>query len=423
MITPENKEINKFRRKQFNNFIQITMPYLAGFIDESRYEIKLIDEYNLKIPYNSCYDLAAITVNTPNATHCYDISRNLKKQGTKVVMGGPHVSLLPDEAKKHCDYLIIGEAEDTWPQFLSDFYNGTAKSVYKSANPPCLKDVPIPRRDLVKHRFFNKGAVFATRGCPYRCSYCNLKQIYHDSFRTRPVGQVVEDVRSIKDKYFVFWDDNFFGDIDYAKDLMRELKLLNKRWAAQVTLDRCQDEELLKLAKDSGCTYFFIGLESFSDSSLYSVNKSINQVNKYKSIIGLLHKHDISVQAGIIFGFDTDTKDTFIETLNACKELGIDGVTVSLLTPLPGTPIYEQMKREGRLLTEDWAYFNGKTKVAFKPQNMSQEELFAGYMWFRKEFYSIASIIKRLWVSRTNVFHNFVINIGYKLSLNYYDES
>jgi radical SAM superfamily enzyme YgiQ (UPF0313 family) len=417
MITPENKDINNFRKKQFNNFIQITMPYLAGFIDESKYDITMIDEYNQNIPIDSHFDLVAITVNTPNATHCYDISSKFRKQGSKVVMGGPHISLLPSEAREYCDYMMIGEAEETWPQFLKDFYYGTAKSVYQSANAPSLEGIPIPKRHLVKNRRFNRGAVFATRGCPYRCSYCNLKQIYFDSFRTRPVKEVIEDIKCIKSRYFVFWDDNFFGDIGYAKILMRELKALNKRWAAQVTLDQCQNEELLKLAKQAGCTYLFIGLESFSSSSLYSVNKSINNVDKYKSIISLLHKNGIAVQAGIIFGFDTDTETTFQEALNACNDLGIDGATVSILTPLPGTPIYDQMKREGRLLTQDWSYYNGKTKVAFRPKNMTAEELFEGYMWFRKKFYSIPSIIKRLIVSRTNVLHNLIINIGYKLSL------
>lgn len=417
MITPENKEINSFRRRQFNNFIQITMPYLAGFIDEQRYAITLIDEYNQQIPYDGHFDLVALTVNTPNATHCYEISKSFREKGSRVIMGGPHVTLLPDEARQHCDYLIIGEAEETWTRFLEEFYEGTAQAVYQSENAPSLVGLPIPKRQLVKNRFFNRGAVFATRGCPYKCSYCNLKQIYHDCFRTRPVDEVMEDIKSIQSKYFVFWDDNFFGEPAYAMALMKELKSLNKRWAAQVTLDRCQDEALLKLAKQAGCTYLFVGLESFSNSSLQSVNKSINHVEKYKSTIALLHKNGLSIQAGIIFGFDSDTKDTFQEALNTCNELGIDGVTVSILTPLPRTPIYDQLKSEGRLLTENWTHYNGKTRVAFVPRNMTPEELFEGYMWFRKSFYSCGSIFKRMMVSKVNIFHNLIMNLGYKLSL------
>lgn len=417
MITPENKEINNFRKKQYNNFIQITMPYLAAFIDESKYNITLVDEYNQDIEYDSKYDLVVITVNTPNAIHCYNISQKFREQDVKVVMGGPHVTLLPNEAIGHCDYIIVGEAEETWPQFLNDFYNNCVKKQYICEDAPSLKGVPIPRRDLVKGRYFTKGAVFATRGCPYKCSYCNLKQIYCDSFRTRPINEVIEDIKSIKSKYFVFWDDNFFGDIEYAKKLMAELAKLKKKWAAQVTLERCQDEELLSIAKKSGCIYFFVGLESFSQDGLASVNKGINNVSKYKSIINLLHKNGISIQAGIIFGLDTDKKDIFENTLNACNELGIDGATVSILTPLPRTPIYEQMKSEGRLISNEWTYYNGKTRVAFKPKNMTAGELYDGYMWFRKEFYSIKSIFKRMSVSKTNLLYNFVVNLGYKMSI------
>ncbi|MBU5439173.1 B12-binding domain-containing radical SAM protein [Tissierella sp. MSJ-40] len=417
LITPENKEINKFRKKQVNNFVQITMPYLAGFIDESKYNISIIDEYNQKIPFNDDFDLIAITVNTSNASHCYKIASKFRSKGCKVVFGGPHATLMSDEAINYCDYIIIGEAEDTWPRFLEDFYDNKAKKLYKTECITSLKGLPIPRRDLIKGRYLTKGAVFATRGCPYNCSYCNLKQIYFNSFRTRPIEEVIDDIRSMNRRYFVFWDDNFFGDIEYAKRLMKELAKLNKKWAAQVTLERCEDEELLRLSRESGCIYFFVGLESFSEMSLASVNKRINNVDRYKRIIQLIHKNGISMQAGIIFGFDTDTKTVFRKTLEECNSLGIDGVTVSILTPLPKTPLYEQLKKENRLISTDWIYFNGKTRVAFKPKNMTPEELFNGYMWFRKEFYSMKSIIKRLLVSKTNIIYNFIVNLGYKFSI------
>lgn len=418
MITPENQEINRFRKRQFNNFIQITMPYLASFVDEEKFLITLVDEYNQKIPYNQHFDLVAITVNTSNAAHCYRMSAEFRSRGAKVVFGGPHVTLLPDEALEYCDYLIVGEAEYTWPQFLTEFYLGDSQqTVYEMEKVPDLVGIPAPRRDLIHNRFFTKGAVIASRGCPYHCSYCNLKQIYHDSFRTRPIREVIEDIKQIKSRYFVFWDDNFFGDIYYAKALMKELKALNKRWAAQVTLERCKDTELLKLAKEAGCIYFFVGIESFSDESLQSVNKRINNVEKYQTLISNVHKHGISIQAGIIFGFDTDKRDVFRRTLVACNQLGIDGVTVSILTPLPKTPVYEQYKKEGRLLTDEWSVYNGKTRVAFQPKQMTPEELFEGYMWFRKEFYSWKSFIKRMLVSRANLLQNLLMNIGYRRSI------
>ena len=187
MIQPENREINRFRRMQFNNFSQITMPYLAAFVDENDFDIHLVDEYNQRIPYHLRFDLVAITVNTPNSSHCYEISARFRALGAKVVMGGPHATLLPEEVSEHCDFLLTGESEETWPQFLSDYKNGNPQQQYRSVEAPLLKNLPFPRWDLLKRNRMMKGAVFATRGCPHHCSYCNLKQIYHARFRVRPI--------------------------------------------------------------------------------------------------------------------------------------------------------------------------------------------------------------------------------------------
>jgi radical SAM superfamily enzyme YgiQ (UPF0313 family) len=417
LITPENPELKRVRRRQLNNFTQITMPYLAGFIDEARYQIELVDEYNLRIPYERAVDVVAITVNTPNATHCYQMAARFRAGGAKVVMGGPHATLRAEEAAEHCDHLVVGEAEGTWPQFLDEFYRGCARPRYTCDGTPSLHGLPIPRRDLIRRRYFTKGAVFATRGCPHRCSYCNLKQIYREGFRTRPVHEVMADIQSMGNRYFVFWDDNFFGDVDYAARLMTALKRLRRCWAAQVSIDRCADEELLRLARESGCVYLFIGLESFSEAGLASVNKSFNQVGRYPETIRLIHKHGICVQAGVIFGFDADSKEVFANTLRACESMGVDGVTVSVLTPLPGTRLYDEMNRDGRLASDDWACFNGKTCVAFKPKQMTPQELYSGYMWFRRQFFSFRSLLRRMAVSRTNLAHNLFVNLGYKWSL------
>jgi radical SAM superfamily enzyme YgiQ (UPF0313 family) len=413
MIQPENREINRFRRMQFNNFSQITIPYLAAFVDERVYEITLIDEYCQRIPYKKRFDLVAITVNTPNAPHCYEISAEFRKQNAKVVMGGPHVTLLQDEARNHCDYLLVGEGELTWRDFLDDFRCGNPKDIYKSDSPPILEKLPIPRWDIIKRNRTMKGAVFSTRGCPYNCRYCNLKQIYHNCFRTRPITDVLAEIQALKSSFLVFWDDNLFADKDYAKKLLRAIAPLKRRWAAQVTLRDTNDEELLSIAKASGCLYLFVGLESFSAQSLSEAGKGINRVDDYKPLIENIHRHGIMIQAGIVFGFDSDRSDVFDNTLAACERLGIDGATVSILTPFPKTPIYEQFKAEGRLLSEDWSRYNSKTAVAFKPKNMSAEELFEGYKRFRKQFYSLGSFIRRMRVSKTNIVLNFIINLGY----------
>jgi radical SAM superfamily enzyme YgiQ (UPF0313 family) len=416
MLQPENIDINRFRRLQFNNFSQITVPYLAAFADRKYYDIAIVDEYCQRIPYNKPFDLVAITVNTPNAPHCYEISANFRRRGAKTVMGGPHATVLPDEASRHCDYLIAGESEVTWPEFLRDFQNGMAKTVYKSGRPPALTRLPMPRWDLLRRRRMMKGAVFATRGCPYSCRYCNLKQIYHDCFRMRPVQDVIKEIQR-SPRFFVFWDDNLFADADYAKELLRAAAPLKRKWAAQATLRDCKDEELLSIAKAAGCIYLFVGLESFSEASLADAGKDINRARDYKTLIDRIHRHGIMIQAGIVFGFDSDTSAVFDETLAACEALGIDGATVSLLTPFPKTPIYEQFKAEGRLLTEDWSKYNSKTAVVFQPNNMTAAELFDGYLRFRRQFFSLGSFTRRMRVSKTNVAVNFIMNLGYRLGI------
>ena len=417
LIQPENREINRSRRMQFNNFSQITIPYLAAFVDKNYFDISLVDEYNQCIPYQQSFDLVVITVNTPNALHCYEISARFRTKGAKVVMGGPHVTLLPEEACEQCDYLLIGESEETWPQFLIDYRNGAPHRRYQSTTPPLLENLPIPRWDLLKRTRTMKGAVFATRGCPHNCRYCNLKQIYHACFRTRPIEEVVQEIQIMRSKFFVFWDDNLFAEKEYAKNLLRAITPLKRKWAAQVTLHDCADEELLMVAKLAGCLYLFVGLESFSKTSLADAGKTINLPENYKPLIDLIHKNGIMVQAGIVFGFDSDTKTVFNHTLAACERLGIDGVTVSILTPFPKTPIYEQLKSEGRLLNENWNCYNGKTAITFKPKNMSVDELWNGYVKFRRRFYSLNSFIRRMSVSRTNIAVNFIINLGYRLGL------
>jgi len=417
MVQPENGEIKRFRRFQFNNFSQLTIPYLAAYVDECYYKITLIDEYFQRLPYGKRFDLVAITVNTPNAPHCYDIAARFREAGAKIVMGGPHATLLPDEVKEHCDYLLVGESETTWPQFLEDFRSGTARERYTSTAPPSLENLLLPRWDLLKRRRLMKGAVIATRGCPYDCRYCNLKQIYQGGFRTRPIKDVVAEIKALPTKFFVFWDDNLFADREYAKDLLRAISPLKRRWAAQAALRDCADNELLSLARSAGCLYLFIGLESFSEESLGDAGKCINCISDYEPVISAIHRHGIMVQAGIVFGFDSDTPGVFDAALKTCEKLGIDGATVSVLTPFPKTPIYEKLKTEGRLLSRDWSKYNSKTAVAFIPQNMSAEELLSGYNRFRKSFYSIGSFVRRMRVSRTNVALNFVVNLGYRLGV------
>lgn len=412
LITPENADIKRYRAGQYNNFTQLTMPYLAGFVPPE-YRIRLVDEHTELIPRDR-YDLVAVTVNTPNAPHAYNMAERFRRAGTWVALGGPHVTLLPGEAALHGDTVFIGEAEDTWPVFLKEFLAGRQKNVYHCERPPDLKNLPLPRRDLISGYRFTSGSVFATRGCPHFCSYCSLKNIYQPDFRTRPVEEVIEEIQTIAAKHFVFWDDNFFAAPGYTKKLLAALAPLKKRWAAQVTAHSCRDDALLSLAGEAGCVYLFLGLESFTDAGLQDAGKTFNPLEQYADIIDRIHRYGISVQAGVVFGFDSDNQGVFDHALRCCANLGLDGVTASILTPFPGTKLYEQFKHEGRLLPVDWSYYDGKTKVSYLPKQMTPAELLAGYHYFRGNFYSWKSIAGRILRSRTHPLYNALLNLGYR---------
>lgn len=417
LITPENRFVKAFRHGQINNFAQLTMPYLAGFVHPP-HQVAIVDEYNQSIDPDTSADLVAITCNTPNAGHVYGLAGSFRRRGRMVVLGGPHVTLLPEEAKDHADAVVVGEAERTWPMVIEDAAKGFLQPCYRDPEPPSLDGLPHARRDLIYRRGVFGDAIIATRGCPHRCTYCNLRQIYDPTPRFRPVEDVVREVRTLRSPRFAFWDDQLFMDPGYAFRLFERLATVGKRWAAMVTMASAQHERLLAAAARAGCICLFLGLESFSRESLSLANKAFNVVDRYEEGIERIHRHGIAVQAGIVFGFDGDDETTFETTLRRTARLGIDGATVSILAPLPKTPLFEELQRSGRLLTNDWSYYNGKTAVAFRPARMSPEALWDGYMWFRRRFFSPTCILERLRRSGVRPLQTLALNLGYRRAIN-----
>jgi radical SAM superfamily enzyme YgiQ (UPF0313 family) len=244
-----------------------------------------------------------------------------------------------------------------------------------------------------------------------------LRQIYDPSIRYRPVAEVIAEIRSFRPPYFTFWDDQLFMNTRYALELFEGLASVGKRWAAMVTLASTRQDKLLQAAARAGCVCLFLGLESFSPESLHMANKAFNIVENYEEGIARIHRHGIAVQAGIVFGFDGDDTSTFDLTYKGAVRAGIDGATVSILTPFPRTPVHTDLASQNRLLTEDWSYYNGKTAVTFRPARMSPEELWQGYMEFRRRFFSPRSILKRMLRSRVRPVQLAVLNYGYQRTL------
>ena len=392
------------------------MPYLAAFAPP-HWTVLHVDEAVAPIDFDTPADLVAITFHTPSAPHAYGAATRFRQRGVKVVLGGPHVTLLPEEAQQHADVIFIGEAEAHWPRFLAEFETGHYSERYRCAEPPALDQAPASRHDLFHRRDHTAGALFASRGCLYRCDFCVIAVMYGCHPRRRPVEAVAQEYASFRGKVVILWDDNIAGDLPYAKALFRALAPHRKWWSAQATVHAAKDDEFLHLAAASGCKQLFIGLESVSQASVNEVSKGFNRVDEYARAIERIHAHGIAVQAGIVFGFDHDTEAVFDETLALLETSGVQNATFNILTPFPGTRLYERLETEGRILTRDWSKYNGRSDVVFKPRLMSPEALLDGYRYANERFYSLWSMGKRLSCSPVQLLWTLPLNLAYALAL------
>jgi radical SAM superfamily enzyme YgiQ (UPF0313 family) len=395
------------------------MPYLAA-LTSPHWQVFHIDEEVSPVDFERPVDLVGITFHTPSASHAYQISEKFRKRGIPVVLGGPHVTLMPEEAAQHADVIFVGEAEGLWQQFLQAFETGTYQKVYQPSLLPTLDGVPQARKGLFHRKDYTNGVLFASRGCPNRCDFCSLSVMYKNRLRKRPVAEVAAEYASFKGKVIIFWDDNIAGDLEYAKELFRAIAPYRKWWSSQSSIHAGQDEEFLDLAARSGCKQLFLGLESVSQASMNEVHKRFNRVEEYAGIIRRVHQHGIAVQAGIVFGFDQDTPGIFMETLDFLEETGVQNATFNILTPFPGTRLFERLEEEGRILSYDWARYNSRSDVVFQPKNMSGEALLAGFQAANRRFYSPGSILKRLSRSPVGLEWTLPINLAYLLSLQRY---
>jgi radical SAM superfamily enzyme YgiQ (UPF0313 family) len=378
---------------------QLTMPYIAA-CTPPEFEVEIHDEIVTPLDIDSIDgDVVGITAVTPFAPRAYELATLLRARGKTVVIGGPHATAMHNEASKYVDAVVVGEGDLLWPQALRDWQRGELRQIYRNSGPVPVENLPRPRWDLLnpKH-YIVPQVVQATRGCPMRCDFCSLRNVF-PGYRTRPIKDVIREVEQIPYKDVVFWDDNLIGNPKWAKEFLCELKPLGKRWYSQTPITFARSKELVKLAAASGCAAMFIGLESFSTASLKGTNKSFNRVERYRSDIKLLTDHGIGVMSGLIFGFDEDTPDTFRETLDGAIKIGLGCIACSILTPYPGTAFFDRMRKAGRLTTYDWSRYTSD-EVVFQPKNLTQKQIVRGHNWVGAEFYSYSSMLKRSWRTR-----------------------
>jgi len=394
-------------------FAHLTLTTLAALTPPD-IEVKITDENVEPIDFEEDVDLVGVTGMVMHAPRAYQIAQRFRQRGIPVVMGGPHASSLPLEAKEYVDAVVIGEAENVWEGLMEDFKNGCLKPFYQAEAFCSMERLPFPRLDLLrKDAYMTINCVQTTRGCPHQCDFCHVTHFFGKTYRCRPVDEVIEEVKRLEGDFLVFIDDNIAGNRRYAKELFTQLKPLKKKWASQASMTLTRDPELLKLAAESGCVSLFIGVESLSSENLKDVNKSFNQAYQFEEAMKAVHDHDIMILAGFIFGLDHDDEGVFERTLRFCERNRIELPSFFLLTPLPGTALFQRMESEGRLMHKDWGQYNGAT-VVFKPRLMTEETLQRGFNWVCKEGYSWGSIFKRVFHPQQRFFTRVLSNIAYR---------
>lgn len=394
-------------------FARLTLTTLAALTPPD-IEVKITDENVEPVDFEEDVDLVGVTGMVMHAPRAYQIAQRFRQRGIPVVMGGPHASSCPLETKEHVDAVVIGEAENIWEGLIEDLKNGHLKPFYKADAYCSMKGLPFPRLDLLrKDAYMTVNCVQTTRGCPHQCDFCHVTHFFGKTYRCRPVEEVIEEVKRLEGEFVVFIDDNIAGNPHYGKELFNRLKPLKKKWASQASMTLARDPKLLRLAGESGCVSLFLGLESLSPENLRDVNKTFNRVPQFEDAVKALHDHDIMILAGFILGLDHDDEGVFERTLRFCERNRIELPSFFILTPLPGTPLFQRMESEGRLLHKDWAQYNGAT-VVFKPRLMTEKTLQDGFNWICKEGYSWSSILKRIFHPQQRFFTRLLSNMAYR---------
>jgi radical SAM superfamily enzyme YgiQ (UPF0313 family) len=361
-----------------------------------QHEVVVVDENVQRLDLDDTPDLVGITVYTFLAPRAYKIADSYRSRGIHVVLGGLHVTGVPGDALNHADTIFIGEAEVLWAGFLSDLERGNAQRIYGPTFPSDLDALPFPRKDLLKkHKYFTTASASGSRGCPYRCDYCFNSVRPKAPYRQRSIASLVRQIRDQGDSYYIFFDDNLTVDRSFARALCRALKPLGIRWRCAASIDLGYDEELVRAMAESGCESIFIGFESINAGSLDESSKHHNRRLDYERLIGILQRNNILINAAFVFGFDHDTPSVFRETVQFAIQNRLTSVNFHILTPFPGTCLYNRLMGEGRILTRDWSLYD-TGHVVFRPKHLTPEELTMGYRRVYREFYSWRNILRRL---------------------------
>ena len=396
-------------------YAPLTLTTLAAYIPpELHVEVKIIDEGIEDVDLSLHADLIGMTVITGSSKRAYELADHFRSRGIPVVLGGPHITLIPEDARPHANSIVVGYAEDTWPQLLRDFVNGEMKPCYDQSPNLSLANRPFPRRDLIKaHQYLTTHVFEATRACVHSCDFCVVPTAWGLKPYQKPVEEVVADIKQHWASRIIFIDLNLIADKEYAARLFEALIPLKLNWFGLSTTLLGKDKPLLELAARSGCTGLLMGFESITPENLKQSKKGFNSPAQYKDLTTLLHKYGITLMACFTFGMDNDTPDIFMQTANFAIDAGIDLPRFAIVTPFPNTGLYKRLESENRILTKNWELYDAQ-HVVFQPTQMTPQQLYDGHERAWKHTYSYTSMATRYLKSHIQTPVWWIANMGYR---------
>jgi radical SAM superfamily enzyme YgiQ (UPF0313 family) len=390
------------------------------------WEVSIVDEKVESLDMEQPADLVGITAMTTTVQRGYEIADHFRRRGIKVIMGGMHVSCLPEEALAHSDCVVAGEAEGLWPTVLEDFEKGELKRIYHhNGSLPSLAQLPTPDWDLYRSKnYLPVHFVETTRGCPIDCEFCSVTSAFGGKYRSRPHEEVLLELRGLEPfegiftlKNCVFFvDDNIISNRTYTRGLLERIADLKLHWFAQASVNIANEPEILELCRKSGCVGLFLGFETLSPETLASMGKRVNRPSHYYEVVQKIHDHGIGIDGSFVFGFDTDDEGVFDRTLEFVLNAKLEVAYFSILTPYPGTRVYKRLEQQERILTRDWASYDAN-HVVYRPRNFSPDRLLERYFAAFKSVYSVPSMFKRLRATTGWKSFFYPMNLGFRQSI------
>ena len=429
LINPVSRR-SGYLLSKFSTFPPLSLAYVAA-VTPSNWEVKIVDENFDTFVFEEA-DLVGITAFTSNVNRAYEISRMYRERKIKVVIGGIHASMLPDESLQFVDAVMVGEVEGVWERVIKDFENNQLSSMYIGLQIDLTKFKITPRHDLLHPDYF-WHSVQTSRGCPFNCYFCSVSKHLGKAYRQRKVQDVLEELEGIKSEYITFVDDNLIGYSPESKNRAMELfngmtqRRLRKKWWMQTSINAADDERMIELAAQSGCMYVFIGFETISQGMLKDMKKGINLkigVENYKKVVDKFRKYGIGVLGAFIIGNDYESPTYYKALARFLVYSGIDIVQISILTPLPGTQLMEQMQREGRLIYQNFPHDWDKYRFSYmvhQPQGAEIDTVYIGNNYIKNRIYSFPTYQYRMIKSFlnlkniTNFYAVYRFNQGYKM--------